>query len=52
MKECQDCEYKGYSRQFCKVHVNHCRKYGDKERKPIPTPVKVGAKTLAGVGGR
>ncbi len=50
MKECQDCEYKGYSPQFCTVHVKHCRKNQGRERKPIPNSVKVGAKTLAGVG--
>jgi len=50
MKECQDCEYQGYSPQFCRVHVKHCRKYEGRERKPVPRPVKIGAKALAGVG--
>lgn len=50
MKECQDCEYRGYSPQFCAVHVKHCRRNSGRERKPMPRPVKVGAKALAGVG--
>lgn len=50
MKECQDCEYRGYSPQFCAVHVKHCRKNNGKKSKPLPSSVKVGAKALAGVG--
>ena len=50
MKECIDCEFRGYSPQFCSVHVKHCRKYEGGERKTVPASVKVGAKALAGVG--
>jgi hypothetical protein len=50
MKECKDCEYKGYSPQLCMVHVKHCRKHGGRPRKPMPKSVKIGAKTLAGAG--
>ncbi len=50
MKECQDCEYKGYSRQFCMVHVAHCKNREEQEKKPLSKPVRVGVKTLAGVG--
>jgi len=50
MDECKDCEYKGYSPQFCLVHVKHCRKKQGRHQKPLPVPVKIGAKTLAGAG--
>ena len=50
MKECTDCEYKGYSPQFCAMHMRHCRKHQGRERKSLPAPVKIGVKTLAGVG--
>jgi hypothetical protein len=50
MKECQDCEYRGYSREICVVHARSCNKYPDRERKSIPNSVKIGATTLAGAG--
>lgn len=50
MRECQECGYRGYSPQFCSVHVKHCRKHEGRERKPLPSPLRIGAKTLAGVG--
>ena len=50
MKECDDCEYRGYSPQFCRMHVKQCRKNIGREKKPLSRPVKVGAKTLAGIG--
>lgn len=50
MKECLDCEYRGYSPQFCMVHVKHCRRNDGRERKPLPNSWKIGAKALAGVG--
>jgi len=50
MKECKDCEFKGYSPQVCAVHIRHCRKRQGQERKPVSPSVKIGAKTLAGAG--
>lgn len=50
MKECVDCEYRGYSPEFCRVHVKSCAKNGGHERKPTPRFVKIGAKALAGAG--
>lgn len=50
MEDCKDCEYRGYSPQFCLVHVKHCRRKPRHQRKPLPAPVKIGAKTLAGAG--
>jgi hypothetical protein len=50
MEECKDCEYKGYSPQVCMVHAKHCRRKPRHQRKPLPAPVKIGAKTLAGAG--
>lgn len=50
MKECEDCEYRGYSRQICRLHAKHCQNRQGREPKPIPAPLKIGAKTLAGVG--
>jgi len=50
MRECQDCEYRGYSPQFCRVHVRHCSRYQGSEVKTLPAPVKICAKALAGVG--
>jgi hypothetical protein len=50
MKECRDCEYKGYSPQICMLHIKHCERRRSRERKPLPKPVKVCAKTLAGAG--
>lgn len=50
MKECRDCEYRGYSREICVVHAKSCKRYPEHERKPIPKSVKIGATTLAGAG--
>lgn len=50
MDECKDCEYRGYSPEVCRLHLRHCQKHQDRERKPLPAPVKIGAKTLAGAG--
>ena len=50
MKECRDCEFKGYSPQLCMVHAKHCRKNRGRPKKPVPRSVKVGAKALAGAG--
>ncbi len=50
MKECDRCEYRGYSRQVCQAHARSCAAQGGKERKPIPTSVKIGAGALAGAG--
>ena len=50
MKECGDCEFKGYSPQLCIVHAKHCRQHEGEERKPLPPSLRIGAKALAGVG--
>ena len=47
MDDCKDCEYRGYSPQVCALHVKHC---DGRPRRPLPVPVKVGARTAAGVG--
>ena len=48
--ECKDCEFKGYSPQVCMLHAKHCYKNEGQPRKPLPIPMKVSAKTLAGAG--
>lgn len=48
MEECKDCEYRGYSPQVCLVHAKHCSR--KRRHRPLPAPVKIGAKTLAGAG--
>jgi hypothetical protein len=50
MEECRDCEFKGYSPQVCLVHSRHCRRNPRRNRRTLPAPVRIGAKTLAGAG--
>ena len=50
MKECDQCEYRGYSRELCRAHSRKCAALQGKEPRPVPVPVKIGAKTLAGAG--
>jgi hypothetical protein len=50
MKECLDCEYRGYSPEFCRVHVKSCVRRNGRQRKPTPVFLKVGAKALTGAG--
>lgn len=51
MKEqCQNCEFKGYSRELCVVHRRHCSANPGRASKPTPAPVKIGAKVLVGAG--
>lgn len=50
MKECIECEYRGYSPDFCRVHVKSCKRNRGRDRKPTPAYLKVGAKILAGAG--
>ena len=50
MKECDQCEYRGYSRELCQAHARKCAALQGKEPKPVPVPLKVGAVTLAGAG--
>lgn len=50
MSECTDCEYRGYSPEFCRVHIKSCKRNEGTERKPAPAFVRVGAKVLAGAG--
>jgi len=50
MKECLDCEYRGYSPEFCRLHIRHCARNQGHKRKPTPRFVKIGAKAFAGAG--
>lgn len=50
MDLCKDCEFKGYSPQFCLAHIKHCQEHQRRHRKPLSPAVRVGAKTLAGAG--
>ena len=50
MKECLDCEFRGYSPEFCRLHIKICARNQGHEQKPTPRFAKVGAKALAGAG--
>lgn len=50
MKECLDCEYRGYSPEFCRIHVKSCVRRQGRDRKPTPRIIKVGVKALTGAG--
>ncbi len=47
MKECKDCEYRGYSPEFCVVHVKSCRHSNGNASRFLPRPVKIGVSALA-----
>ena len=50
MKECKDCEYRGYSPEFCAVHVKSCKAGLADRKRSLPRPVKIGAHALAWAG--
>ena len=50
MDDCKDCAFRGYSPEFCLVHVKHCLKHQGHDQKPLSPAVRVGAQTLAGAG--
>ncbi len=50
MKECRDCEYRGYSPEFCAVHVKSCKAGIAGRKREIPRPVKIGVSALAWAG--
>jgi len=48
--DCKNCEYRGYSPEFCMMHKKHCSKESGTEPKELPPPVKIGARALLGAG--
>lgn len=50
MKECQECEYRGYSPEVCMLHARHCAKREGGPPKKVSRARKLGARTLAGAG--
>jgi hypothetical protein len=47
MKNCDDCELRGYSRELCVVHIRHCRKHP--ESGTGSPALRVGARAAGGL---
>lgn len=50
MKDCVDCEFKGYSPEFCQFHVRTCAKRNKGKIKKDSKYQKIAVGTLAGAG--
>lgn len=50
MKECVDCQYRGYSPQACALHIRVCQRRSEDDRRRGDDALALGLRTFAGAG--
>jgi len=50
MKECVECQYRGYSPQACALHVRACQRRGEGDRRRVDDALALGLRIFFGAG--